>query len=107
MPAMIQTQPTPLMPPPLAEEPAPIADSWPPAYRRPYHRVLLKISGEALMGERPYGIDPGVVGSIAAQVRDVVAQGVQVSVVIGGGNIWRGLEAASKGMDRSTGDYMG
>jgi uridylate kinase len=81
--------------------------AWPADFSRPYRRVLLKLSGEALMGSLPYGIDPLVVGSIAAQVRDVVAQGVQISIVVGGGNIWRGLEASSKGMDRSTGDYMG
>ena len=59
------------------------------------------------MGETNYGIDPVVVGAIAKQVQDVVAQGVQVSIVVGGGNIWRGLAASSKGMDRSSADYMG
>jgi uridylate kinase len=82
-------------------------DPWPGEYSRPYHRVLLKLSGEALMGNQPYGIDPLIVNSIAHQIRDVVAQGVQTSIVVGGGNIWRGLQASSKGMDRSTADYMG
>ncbi|HMA36391.1 MAG TPA: UMP kinase [Chloroflexia bacterium] len=83
------------------------ATAWPAHYSRPYSRVLLKLSGEALMGDQHYGIDPAIVNSIARQVRDIVAQGVQTSIVVGGGNIWRGLEAASKGMDRSTADYMG
>ena len=73
----------------------------------PYRRVLLKLSGEALMGEAHYGIDPGVAKSIAAQVKRVLDSGIQISVVIGGGNIWRGLAASSKGMDRATADYMG
>jgi uridylate kinase len=73
----------------------------------PYRRVLLKLSGEALMGDAPYGIDPGVAKSIAAQVKRVLDSGIQVGVVIGGGNIWRGLSASSKGMDRATADYMG
>jgi uridylate kinase len=69
--------------------------------------VLLKLSGEALMGSASYGIDLGVVQQIASQIHRVVDMGVQIAVVIGGGNIWRGLSAASKGMDRSTADYMG
>ena len=72
-----------------------------------YGRILLKLSGEALMGEAPYGIDPAVAASIAAQLCRVVQLDVQVAVVIGGGNIWRGLSASSKGMDRATADYMG
>jgi uridylate kinase len=72
-----------------------------------YGRVLLKLSGEALMGEAPYGIDPGVAKSIAQQIKRVHELDVQVAVVIGGGNIWRGLSASSKGMDRATADYMG
>ncbi len=89
---------------------APLAGSstaWPAQYSRPYSRVLLKLSGEALMGKAHYGIDPGVVNALALEVRYIVAQGVQTSIVVGGGNIWRGLEASSKGMDRSTADYMG
>lgn len=72
-----------------------------------FGRVLLKLSGEALMGEAHFGIDPAVVKDIAQQVRRVVDLDAQVAVVIGGGNIWRGLAASSKGMDRATADYMG
>ncbi len=72
-----------------------------------YRRVLLKLSGEALMGEMPYGIDPGVVRGVAGQIKAVVDLGVQVSIVVGGGNIWRGLRASSQGMDRAVADYMG
>jgi uridylate kinase len=72
-----------------------------------YGRVLLKLSGEALMGDAPYGIDPAVAQGIARQIRRVHELNVQASVVIGGGNIWRGLSASSKGMDRATADYMG
>jgi uridylate kinase len=72
-----------------------------------YGRILLKISGEALLGTRPYGVDPDVCTFIAGQVRAVHELGVQVAIVVGGGNIFRGLAAAAKGMDRSTADYMG
>ncbi len=72
-----------------------------------YQRVLLKLSGEALMGDLGYGIDPAVVQEIAEEVADVVATGVQVAIVVGGGNIFRGLKAAAGGMDRATGDYIG
>lgn len=72
-----------------------------------YARVLLKISGEALLGEREYGLCPGTVARIAEDVSAVHALGVQVCVVIGGGNIHRGVSAAATGMDRATGDYMG
>ncbi|MBE9486343.1 MAG: UMP kinase [Chloroflexi bacterium] len=72
-----------------------------------YQRVLLKLSGEALAGEQGYGIDPEVITGIAAEIKDVVALGVQVALVIGGGNIFRGLAASSKGMDRASADYMG
>ena len=74
---------------------------------RPYKRVLLKISGEALMGERDYGLDKGVVTRIAADVQDVAALGIEVCLVIGGGNIFRGVSAAAGGMDRAQGDYIG
>jgi uridylate kinase len=74
---------------------------------RAYRRVLLKLSGEALMGAEEYGIDPGVVREIAGQVAEVAATGTQVAVVVGGGNIFRGLAASAKGMDRATADYMG
>jgi len=70
-------------------------------------RVLLKLSGEALMGEHEYGIDPAVVREIAGQVADAASDGTQVAIVVGGGNIFRGLAASARGMDRSTGDYMG
>ena len=72
-----------------------------------YKRVMLKISGEALMGKLPYGIDPEMVGTVAQQVKDVVASGVEVCLVIGGGNIFRGVSGAAAGMERATGDYMG
>jgi uridylate kinase len=70
-------------------------------------RVVLKVSGEALLGNRGFGIDPLVNTSIAKEIKDVRKTGVQIAVVIGGGNIFRGLQAASKGMERSTADYMG
>lgn len=72
-----------------------------------YKRVLLKLSGEALMGRREYGLDTGMVSTIANDIGDVVAMGVQVSVVIGGGNIFRGVSAAASGMERAQADYMG
>ncbi|AIG27582.1 UMP kinase [Brevibacillus sp. 7WMA2] len=72
-----------------------------------YKRVILKLSGEALAGELGYGIDPKVIASIANQIKEIVELGVEVAVVVGGGNIWRGLSGSSKGMDRATADYMG
>jgi uridylate kinase len=72
-----------------------------------YRRVLLKISGEALMGERECGLDPDVLARIAADVRQVHEMGVEVCLVIGGGNIFRGLSAAAAGMERASADYMG
>jgi len=72
-----------------------------------YKRILLKLSGEALAGQQGYGIDPDVITGIAAEIREVVALGVQVALVIGGGNIFRGLAASSAGMDRASADYMG
>jgi uridylate kinase len=72
-----------------------------------YRRVLLKLSGEALMGNLGYGIDPAVVQNIAQEIAEVVATGIQVAIVVGGGNIFRGLKAAAGGMDRATGDYIG
>lgn len=72
-----------------------------------YKRVLLKLSGEALMGERDYGLDPETVSRVASEIKDVVDEGVELCVVIGGGNIFRGVSGAAKGMDRATGDYMG
>ncbi len=72
-----------------------------------YNRVLLKLSGEALAGEQKYGIDPKTITEIAAEIKDVVACGAEMAIVIGGGNIFRGLAASSKGMDRASADYMG
>ncbi len=72
-----------------------------------YKRIVLKLSGEALQGEDGYGIDPKTASSIAKQIKEVHDLGVEVAVVIGGGNIFRGISAASEGMDRSTADYMG
>jgi uridylate kinase len=72
-----------------------------------YQRVLLKLSGEALMGEQKFGIDPVIANQIASEVAEIQSLGVQTSVVIGGGNIFRGVAASAKGMDRATADYMG
>ncbi|MEW5897715.1 MAG: UMP kinase [Bacillota bacterium] len=72
-----------------------------------YRRVVLKLSGEALAGNQGFGIDPDVVKSIAVQIEEVVQLGVQMAIVVGGGNIWRGLAGSAKGMDRATADYMG
>lgn len=92
-------------------------DSVSMAYSRPvrsgngseshYKRILLKLSGEALAGEAGAGIDPDIVNGIADQVKDVIGRGVQVAIVVGGGNIWRGIAASAKGMDRAQADYMG
>lgn len=72
-----------------------------------YKRILLKLSGEALMGDRNYGIDPSRLALYAAEIKEVVAKGVEVAIVIGGGNIFRGVAGASNGMDRVQGDHMG
>ena len=72
-----------------------------------YKRVLLKLSGEALMGEAEYGIDSATVENIAKQLKRIVVSGIQVAVVVGGGNIWRGAAAEARGMDRATADYAG
>src|SRR6185369_737473 len=72
-----------------------------------YRRVLLKLSGESLAGEGESGISPTVVSQIAGELRDAQALGCELAVVVGGGNIFRGLKAAEMGMDRATGDYMG
>jgi uridylate kinase len=72
-----------------------------------YQRVLLKLSGEALMGDLAYGIDPTVVQSIAEEVKEIVNAGVQTAIVVGGGNIFRGVKGAAAGMDRATADYVG
>ncbi len=72
-----------------------------------FSRALLKLSGEALMGDKPYGIDPAIVQSIASDVSKVVANGTQLAIVVGGGNIFRGLKGSAAGMDRATADYVG
>ena len=82
-----------------------MSESAPPSPH--YQRILLKLSGEALMGDQPYGIDPVIATRIAQDVAEIQSLGVQTAIVIGGGNIFRGLAASAKGMDRSTGDYMG
>ncbi|WP_249869757.1 UMP kinase [Oceanobacillus saliphilus] len=72
-----------------------------------YRRIVLKLSGEALSGEQGYGIDPKVIKSIAEQVKEVAELGVEVAIVVGGGNIWRGKVGSEMGMDRASADYMG
>ena len=72
-----------------------------------YKRILLKLSGEALMGERNYGIDPKRLSEYAEEIKEVVEKGIEVAIVIGGGNIFRGIAGASNGMDRVLGDHMG
>src|SRR3954449_452099 len=72
-----------------------------------YRRVLLKLSGEALMGEQQFGIDPAVTGQIAKDIFEIQQLGIQTAIVIGGGNLFRGLAASARGMDRATADYMG
>jgi len=87
----------------LYNRPVVTAPPAPPAYKR----VLLKLSGEALMGSETYGIDPAVAAQIAKDVADIQSMGVETAIVIGGGNIFRGLAASARGMDRATADYMG
>jgi uridylate kinase len=77
------------------------------AEKASYKRILLKLSGEALAGQQGYGIDPDIIMGIAKEIREVVDLGVQLAIVIGGGNIFRGLAASSAGMDRASADYMG
>lgn len=72
-----------------------------------YKRILLKLSGEALAGEQGYGIDPDIIRGIASEIREVVDLGLEIAIVIGGGNIFRGVAASSMGMDRASADYMG
>jgi uridylate kinase len=72
-----------------------------------FKRIILKISGEALSGPQGFGIDPVIISSIAEQVQGVVELNVEVAIVVGGGNIWRGISGSAKGMDRATSDYMG
>jgi uridylate kinase len=75
--------------------------------RPAFRRILLKLSGESLLGDNEYGADPERIGAIADQVKKVADRGVEVAIVVGGGNIYRGLKGAAAGMDRATGDYMG
>lgn len=75
--------------------------------RRQYKRIVLKLSGEALAGEQGYGIDPIVVEEIAKEICEVTRKNIEVAIVVGGGNIWRGLSGSAKGMDRASADYMG
>jgi uridylate kinase len=72
-----------------------------------YKRILLKLSGEALMGNAEFGIDPAIIERVATEVRELVDTGIEVAIVIGGGNIFRGVNLSASGMDRATGDYMG
>ena len=72
-----------------------------------YKRILLKLSGESLMGKQDYGIDPDMLRHYASQIKDLVEDGIEVAIVIGGGNIYRGMQAATSGFDRVQGDYMG
>ena len=72
-----------------------------------YHRVLLKLSGEALMGDRKYGIDPDTLARMADEIVEVRNAGVQIAMVVGGGNIFRGVSGATQGIDRVAGDHMG
>ena len=72
-----------------------------------FKRILLKLSGEALQGDRQYGIDPKVLDGIAGELKEIKSLGVEIAVVIGGGNIFRGMQAEQRGMDRTTADYMG
>jgi uridylate kinase len=83
-------------------EPA-LADDAPPAF----HRILLKLSGEALMGDRDYGLDPERIAALSKEIVSVQQQGVELAIVVGAGNIYRGIEAAAEGMDRATADYAG
>ena len=87
----------------MSDGPTPVGPGSAPRYSR----ILLKLSGEALLGSSQYGVDPAVCAFIAGQVAAVRARGVEVGIVVGGGNIFRGLSAAARGMDRATGDYIG
>ena len=94
----------------MIDTPSSAADSAAPAASGPappYRKILLKVSGEVLMGARPYGIDMDVVSVVASEIKEVIDTGVQVALVIGGGNIYRGLQGAASGMERAQGDYMG
>jgi uridylate kinase len=83
------------------------APSEAPAGRTVFRRILLKLSGEALMGENQYGLDPATIEALAGEITDVQQQGVEIAIVVGAGNIYRGMAAAAEGMDRATADYAG
>ena len=84
------------------------AETGPPTEAAPaFHRVLLKLSGEAMMGEKQYGLDPERIGVIAAEIVEVHRSGLEIAIVVGAGNIYRGIEAAAEGMERATADYAG
>ena len=93
--------------PPAKKNPGIVEDRRPLSPGVKYRRILLKLSGEALMGDQGYGVDPNTLGQIADEVIDVHSLGVEVALVIGGGNIFRGVAGASTGMDRAHADYMG
>ena len=97
--------------PPFFIQISPYAGLWPaPDVRMPeykYKRILLKLSGEALMGGKEFGVDTTVINTIAQEIKDVHNLGIEIAVVIGGGNIFRGVSASAKGMDRATADYVG
>ena len=84
----------------------PATSAAPEAKPLRYQRILLKLSGEALLGDRQYGVDPAVCAFIARQVAEIHGAGVQIGIVVGGGNIFRGMAASARGMDRATGDYI-
>ncbi len=89
-------------------EAVPAETGSPPAEAAPvFDRVLLKLSGEAMMGEKQYGLDPERIGAIASEIVEVHRSGVEIAIVVGAGNIYRGIEAAAEGMDRATADYAG
>src|SRR5690349_19213436 len=93
---------------PIATAPlAPVASAVKPANEPAYKRILVKLSGEALMGESAYGIERETIDRIVYEIADVLRAGVQVAIVIGGGNIFRGVAPGAAGMDRATADYMG
>ena len=87
----------------VEQQDAPVGEETQSAFRR----VLLKLSGEALMGDREFGLDPDCIDAIAAEIVEVHATGLEIAIVTGGGNIWRGMAAAAEGMDRATADYAG
>src|ERR1700746_2530073 len=73
----------------------------------PYKKILLKLSGEALAGEAGYGIDTDILKTLATEIKEIHERGIQIAIVMGGGNIFRGIKGATKGMDRASADYMG